>query len=199
MTAQQKTTDAPQASIEQQVGKIYSTTVKFTALEAMYPNMANSIQAVMDRNYIESTRKSWVFVSPENVPQHGWNFVDRKNGKVTKISEAQAYNLEWHERLYVNQSAINTAKEMQPLSLLIDYNNLMGHLYLEGLYRFDDAAKVALREQSKPSKTATQETDRLSDLHKDAEAVESIMPNLAPAMKPEDFEKLERLVRRAKE
>jgi len=109
-------------------------------------SLANVPEVVLDQDYLTQYRHDWCWLGAGGIPeQTGWYKVNRQNQRLEKIDDKEAVNLEWHERLFVYESAIKAAKENSALALYIgdEYNDdRLSALYLCGP---DYLAWVALK------------------------------------------------------
>jgi hypothetical protein len=98
--------------------------------------LANITDLVMDKQFIEKARHDWCWLDYKDLPnQIGWYQIDRNNKVLTKIEEEQAKKLEWHERLFIYESAQIAAKGQSILALYIgdEYDDArLSALYLCG-------------------------------------------------------------------
>lgn len=113
--------------------------VRFDKLESLNggsKDVANVRDVVMDKEFVEKLRHDWCWLGYESMPtEMGWYRVDRAAQELIKISEKQASELEWHERLFIYESALGAAKEQSYLALYIgdEYaDNRLSALYLCG-------------------------------------------------------------------
>ena len=100
---------------------IYTNAERTANVNGKYMGTA---KVVFDLPFIKSARNLWVLVHWKGAPaEPGWHQVIRedKNHTYKKITERQAGDLEWHEKLYVHESALKAIKEKRPLALYIDY------------------------------------------------------------------------------
>lgn len=123
-----------------------SKKIKFSGKKIYYheiPNapdsgfvLADVLDVAMDKEFLERSRHDWCWVGSKNIPaETGWFKVDRENSQIIKINEADASELEWHERLYIYESALSTARQNSPLALYIgdEYSDgRLSALYLCG-------------------------------------------------------------------
>ena len=98
--------------------------------------LANAIDVVMDKKFIEQSRHDWCWVGWGDVPEEtGWYRVNRNDQRLEKITTEQATVLEWHERLFVYGSGHAGVKANNPLALYIgdEYSDgRLSALYLCG-------------------------------------------------------------------
>ena len=82
--------------------------------------IASAIETVMDKEYIEHHRHDWCWVGPTiTSEQVGWHKIDREHDRLMNVDRAEAEKLEWHERLFVYESAMAAARENSSLALYI--------------------------------------------------------------------------------
>ncbi len=107
---------------------------------------ANINDIVLDKEYIEKYRHDWCWLDYNQTPSEvGWYKVNREKGVLEKIVDEDAKNLEWHERLFIYESALKAVNDKIPLALYIgdEYNDArLSALYLCGP---DYMAWVALK------------------------------------------------------
>lgn len=98
--------------------------------------LASATETVLDKEFIEKLRHDWCWVGFEDTPaEKRWYRVDRENGKLIKIPDDEASGLQWHERLFIYESALTAAKDGSPLALYIgdEYSDgRLSALYLCG-------------------------------------------------------------------
>lgn len=121
--------------------KIISSKTKttFDRVEKFIKNghkLANITDLVMNKQFIKKARYDWCWLSCKNLPdQTGWYQIDRNSKLFTKIEERQAKKLEWHERLFIYESAQAARKDKSVLALYIgdEYrDSRLSALYLCG-------------------------------------------------------------------
>ena len=65
-------------------------------------DIADAIDVIVDRAFIEQSRHDWCWIGWKNAPtEAGWYKIDRNDKKLTQISKTQAKELEWYDRLFV--------------------------------------------------------------------------------------------------
>jgi hypothetical protein len=108
--------------------------------------IADITEIAMDKQFIDRSRHDWCWLSGKNTPpETGWYEVDRHHEQLTKIADATASELEWHERLFIYASALHAAETNGVLALYIgdEYEDRrLSALYLCGS---DVLARVAQR------------------------------------------------------
>ncbi len=107
---------------------------------------ANINDIVLDKEYVEKYRHDWCWLDYNQTPNEvGWYKINREKGVLEKTVDEDAKNLEWHERIFIYESAIKAAQEKTPLALYIGYeddDSRLSALYLCGP---DYLAWVALK------------------------------------------------------
>jgi hypothetical protein len=91
-------------------------------------------------------RHDWCWLDYKEVPSEiGWYKINREKAILEKIADEEAKNLQWHERLFIYESALKAVNEKIPLALYIGYeddDSRLSALYLCGP---DYLAWVALK------------------------------------------------------
>lgn len=97
---------------------------------------ANIVDIALDKDYVEKYRHDWCWLNYNQTPNEvGWYKVNREKGVLEKITEQDAKSLQWHERLFIYESALKAVNEKIPLALYIgdEYNDArLSALYLCG-------------------------------------------------------------------
>lgn len=97
-----------------------SNKVTYDKIMGSEGEIADVIDVVMDKEFIEQSRHDWCWVGWGKVPtETGWYKVDRQNSQLIKINAEEAQKIEWHERLFVYGSGHAAVKENSPLALYI--------------------------------------------------------------------------------
>ena len=98
--------------------------------------LADIHDIVLDHEYVEKNRHDWCWLDYKNMPSvSSWYKVNREKSILERITENEAKNLKWHERLFIYESAIKAAQEKTPLALYIGYEDddkRLSALYLCG-------------------------------------------------------------------
>ncbi len=115
------------------------------------PNKAIApvVSTVTDREFMEQNKGMWMFVGfHDAVDSKGnpldadsWYRVNRENSSLEKINKHEAETLQWHERLYIDQSAPSAVHEKRPLALSVGDFYFCGYrhrnrLVLNGYYGY---------------------------------------------------------------
>lgn len=91
---------------------------------------------VLDKDYLEKYRHDWCWLDYHRIPdESGWYKINREKGVLEKIENDDAKDLQWHERLFLYESALQAAQEKTPLALYIgdEYDDArLSALYLCG-------------------------------------------------------------------
>ena len=128
----------------------YATASLLDSLLDSNSKLANFNQ-VMDAQILSDARGKYLLaVDPTGLPaEKEWHQVYRAADGISfkRISSKQAQTLidegRWNAVLYVNQSAINAAREKRPVALDVDYSyRFWGYLYADDWPGYD--ARVAL-------------------------------------------------------
>ena len=111
-------------------------------------DLANIKETVMNKGELEKARRNYLLaVAGEGLPEvEGWYQVNRETASIDSITPDVAAQLRnegrWNAVLYVNQSAINAAREKRPVALDVSYYGF--RRYLDADDWPGDVARVAL-------------------------------------------------------
>ncbi len=104
--------------------------------KSLHGELAGFIDTVMNRTELERAKKEvyLLAVAHNGLPEiAGWYQVYRETARFNPMSDEDATGFmnegRWDEVLYVNQNAVNAAKESRPLVLRV-YYDCMGMVYL---------------------------------------------------------------------
>jgi len=106
-----------------------------TAIESSN-TLADINDIALDKEYVEKNRHDWCWLDYKNIPEvSGWYMVNREKSALEIVAVDDAVKLQWHERVFIYESAIEAAKKQTPLALYIGYEDSderLSALYLCG-------------------------------------------------------------------
>ncbi len=131
--------------------------------------IAPVVPTVTDRKFIEQNKGMWMFLDFHNavdskgnpLDADSWYRVNRENRSLEKISKHKAADLEWHEILYIDPSALKAVHEKRPLAMYIGDSYSYGNCYrdrLELLGNYGHGTTRVVQLEMKQDSVAEQKT-----------------------------------------
>lgn len=150
----------------------YEEATKETRLSGS--EIATAVEAMLDRLLEEERRYPKVLVDWRNAPtETGWYMVDRDMRRLVKISDDREPSVDWHERLYVYESAVKASREHRPMVMYLNYDDYgKPRLVLDG----DGAGVFGLAAQRRYVEAHTADDERRT---KRVEAINDALREMA--------------------
>ncbi len=166
--------------------------------------LATVAEAIHDTQTLRNAKGRYLLaVDSKNLPANaGWYLVQRQTDNISfkpmfgKQAQILINEGRWDEVLYVNQSAVNAAKESRPLVLLFYGNGLMWYLVANDWPDVD--ARVALANPV-DGKTNASQPAKIKGFLRDADAAEKVILRLHERFATtREIEMLQKFVRTAR-